>query len=287
MSQNPRDKKWIIDEHRRRNATTRQATEQFADHRVEVTQRIVQLSRNPADRLCLLGAGNCNDVDLAALLKHFHEITLVDLDTDAVWAGVERQLHSSDLRSRIRVAESMDISGMLEEFDSISGDPRQPIAVRLQYTLQNRSRLSLSGSPFDCVVSCCLLSQLIDSLVFGLGESHPDFTATALLLRKQHVLLVADSLAPGGRGLLVFDFVSSQTLPQLMNVQSTLLTELLFAAVQSRNFFTGLNPFAVQSELKTSPVFVGMLKEVMLWRPWRWSFGSKSFGVAAISFERR
>ncbi len=41
-------------------------------------------------RLCLLGAGNANDVDLNALAARFGEIHLVDIDPDAVARAVAR-----------------------------------------------------------------------------------------------------------------------------------------------------------------------------------------------------
>src|SRR5262245_46170533 len=63
----------------------------FAEHRARVTREIAE--RAPASaggRLCLLGAGNANDVDLDALAAHFAEIHLVDLDPDAVARAIAR-----------------------------------------------------------------------------------------------------------------------------------------------------------------------------------------------------
>jgi len=66
---------------RRMNATTAGNRAWFAAHR----QRIeVLLRKNPRGaRLCVLGAGNCNDLDLPELAGHFGEIHLVDLDATA------------------------------------------------------------------------------------------------------------------------------------------------------------------------------------------------------------
>ena len=60
----------------------------FAEHRARLTREIAE--RAPASgrgRLCLLGAGNANDVDLELLAKRFAEVHLVDLDRDAVGRG--------------------------------------------------------------------------------------------------------------------------------------------------------------------------------------------------------
>jgi hypothetical protein len=55
----------------------------FAEHRGRLTREIAE--RAPAHgrgRLCLLGAGNANDVDLAALAARFAEIHLCDIDPE-------------------------------------------------------------------------------------------------------------------------------------------------------------------------------------------------------------
>ena len=46
---------------------------------------------HPAGRLCVLGAGNCNDLDLRRLSERFDEIHLIDLDPAALGEAVRRQ----------------------------------------------------------------------------------------------------------------------------------------------------------------------------------------------------
>ena len=48
----------------------------FADHR----RRVSGLLATGPGRLCVLGAGNANDLDLATLLEVHREVHLVDLD---------------------------------------------------------------------------------------------------------------------------------------------------------------------------------------------------------------
>jgi len=50
-------------------------------------------------RLCILGAGNCNDLDFEALSAWYSEITLVDLDLEAVTRAVERRSALRDLHA--------------------------------------------------------------------------------------------------------------------------------------------------------------------------------------------
>src|SRR6185437_4823832 len=73
------------------NATSRDQWEAFAEHRRCLT---AVLARGPTvgrSRLCVLGAGNTNDLDLTALLTAHREVHLVDIDSQALALGVARQ----------------------------------------------------------------------------------------------------------------------------------------------------------------------------------------------------
>ena len=73
------------------NAESRDQWDAFSGHREKVSA-ILGAGADPCPgRLCVLGAGNCNDLDLAALLRAHREVHLVDLDAEALAQGVERQ----------------------------------------------------------------------------------------------------------------------------------------------------------------------------------------------------
>jgi hypothetical protein len=131
-----------------------------------------------------------------------------------------------------------------------------------------------------------LLSELIDSVSLALAADHPSIIPVILALRKQHLLTLVESLVPGGHALVVFDFVSSNSLPNLMQIDQSHLNQALVEAINAKNFFTGLNPFAIRAELQTNPEFAARINEIHLHPPWRWDIGSKQFAVAAISFRR-
>src|SRR4051794_13265654 len=103
----------IVEELKRRNASTREAWEVSAGHRAQVTQLLREAARDlPAPRrLCVLGAGNCNDLALGMLLDSYDEVHLVDLDADALAAGVNRQGPSA--RQRLKLHGRMDVTGCL------------------------------------------------------------------------------------------------------------------------------------------------------------------------------
>src|SRR5204863_1188594 len=76
----------------RANRSTRDHWVHFAPHRAEIQKLIVPDLHAPGTgRLCVLGAGNCNDIDLKALAEAFAEVHLVDIDAPALEAAVRRQ----------------------------------------------------------------------------------------------------------------------------------------------------------------------------------------------------
>src|SRR5260370_41422910 len=85
----------------------------YAEHRAPVTAAIVKSAAGEGARLCLLGAGRCNDVDLEQLLLTFAEIHLVDIDKSALAQAVAR--HDPAVRARLHVHAPVDLSGLTEK----------------------------------------------------------------------------------------------------------------------------------------------------------------------------
>lgn len=276
------DPKWLL-EHKRRNQSTLDARELFAPHRHRVMQLIVQAASAPPGRLCVLGAGNCNDVDLNQLLTAFKEIVLVDVDAGAMESAVASVVPES-LRERIRICD-IDVSGIYGRLQD--EDTKFVHSKSENYLLELlTSGVKIPYAPFDCVVSSCLLSQVIDSVFLTMGSNHPAIVPIILAIRKQHLRTITQSLVQGGRGLVVFDFLSSQTLPNLMQIDDAQLNQSLIGAINAKNFFTGLNPYAMLAELQTHSDFAGLLSQIRIHQPWRWDIGKRQFAVTAISFSR-
>src|SRR5262245_1093836 len=63
----------------------------FTAHRARVTSLICALCGAGVDRLAILGAGNCNDIDLQRLLRCASKIQLLDLDGEALEHALIRQ----------------------------------------------------------------------------------------------------------------------------------------------------------------------------------------------------
>src|SRR5690349_16211189 len=73
------------------NATSRDQWEGFAEHRRCLTSVLAREATAGRSRLCVLGAGNHNDLDLTALLSAHREVHLVDIDSEALVRGAARQ----------------------------------------------------------------------------------------------------------------------------------------------------------------------------------------------------
>jgi len=83
----------------RRNAITRDNWTAYANHRRTVTGHLAVGRAPGCDRLCVLGAGNANDLELPILAVMCREVHLVDLDADALALGIARRKWRTPKRS--------------------------------------------------------------------------------------------------------------------------------------------------------------------------------------------
>src|ERR1700710_1512069 len=96
----------------RQNLTTRNQWQLYASHRAEIEKLIVPESRG--QRICVLGAGNCNDLDLKWLSEVYGEVHLVDLDRRALLEAVKRQ-GVEPLRGTILGHAPIDLTGIASQ----------------------------------------------------------------------------------------------------------------------------------------------------------------------------
>jgi len=264
------------------NATSRDRWAAFAPHRARVTA----LLGRPGGRLCVLGAGNGNDLDLAALLDVHREIHLVDLDGAALADGVARQGVGG--HAGVHCHGGLDVTGV---FDAMAAwSPRTVLRdADLAACADGPARgvaAALPG-PFDVVVSACVLSQLIAAVARALGYRHPQFVAAMRAVRAGHLRLLARLLAPGGAGVLVTDVVSSLTLPALATAADADLPALLAEQIRARNFFHGVNPAVLADLFLTDPVLAALVTDVESVPPWRWDMGPRLYAVCAVKVRGR
>lgn len=256
----------------------------FATHRAKVTALIQAACGAGAGRIAILGAGNCNDIDLHALARIAESVELLDVDSAAVREGLARQgLERSD---RIHVHAGVDVTGAIERLEPwVKRSPSEEEITAYEAQVSLVPALPHAGQ-CDVVVSSCLLSALISTIVQTLGQDHPRTLDLVTRLRDQHLRVLATEATPGGRALLVSDLVSSDTCPALLEAKDDALAALMTDVLAARNFFTGMNPFVVVHRLQA----LGShgVHDVSLVGPWRWRISdARAYLVYALAFSIR
>ena len=260
------------------NLTTDDRWDAFAEHRGVVTELLTSGATGGTSRLCVLGAGNANDLDLPLLLQRHQEVHLVDLDGEALARGVARQ-GLADSPAVVRHG-GLDVTGVFDE-------PFESAEVSALSEAPLRRVLPALPGPFDVVASTCLLSQLTRAVGQAVGERHPRFVELIQAVRAGHLQLLLQLTAPGGVAVLITDVVSSETFSALTSTPREALPGLLPDLARSRNFFHGVNPFVIEPLFHTLPELTRLVTEVQPIDPWRWSLGPRSYLVWAVKVTRK
>ena len=253
------------------SATGHEAT--FAEHRSRLTREIAE--RAPATgrgRLCLLGAGNANDVDLDALAAAFGEIHLVDIDPDAVARAIARV--PAARRAQIIAHVPVDASGLFDQLERWAADPPRLEAFGGIVSEAVARVVAALPAPFDVVVSCSLLTQLQLVLLRLIGDTHPRFAELREALSRAHVRTLGALLAPGGVALLVTDLTESAIYPALAAAAPDAdLAKLMSDVIAAGSVFHVAHPGILSSEMRRDPA----LKQAFTVRfpigPWLWHNG--------------
>ncbi|HEX8915774.1 MAG TPA: hypothetical protein VF796_25695 [Humisphaera sp.] len=272
------------------NRSTRDHWDHFAQHRRRVTEMLVPAddplgAAAAAGRLCVLGAGNCNDLELPRLLEAFDRVTLVDIDRDAPAAAVDRQGVAGHPRLDVRTGVDLTaVAGTLAEW------PKRPPTDRgiddCLRTLADAPMPELGG-PFDVILSPCILSQICLFAEDTLGKGHPRRMDLRRAIRRRHVRQMVEWLRPGGTGLLVTDLVATRDLGSLVHSHRDRLDELLTRMVGQSRHFPGLDPPSIRTALLEDPLLAGLVASVAPISPWLWTLGPhKAFLVYAMRFRR-
>jgi hypothetical protein len=234
----------------------------YAAHRARLTEAVLASAAQRAGRLCVLGAGHCNDLDLARLAETFEEIHLVDIDGKALARAVARQPASA--RPRLHRHE-LDLSGLparrLARWRHVppTGAELEAAANAALDTILGRL-----GGPFDVVASTCVLTQMAFALRTALGERHVALETIRFGLMRTHLSTLVSLTAAGGALLFASDVVSSSTYALGAVPPERALTDVLRDVVAS-----GAGYFAANPEL-----IGGLLAEVgtpELLEPWLWT----------------
>ncbi len=268
-------------EQRRANEKSWKYRESFASHRARQTELLTNAARG---RLCVLGAGNGNDLDLEQLTRLYDEVHLVDIDGAAL-DRVLRRL-SSQAAARVVRHAPVDLSGLerrIERWAALQATPEELLEYPSQTARDLAKRI---GTSFDRVASTCLLSQLHLMLRQSLGASHPLFAAATYCLNLAHLRTLLELLAPGGRGWLTCDVASDEIAP-LQPPESDRPLELLDELMARGDVFRAVDPRFVAAIAADDPVLEAHCRVAPPAAAWMWDNGpDRRFLVAALSLER-
>jgi hypothetical protein len=266
------------------NRSARGHEASFSGHRARLTRELSDRApAGGAGRLALLGAGNANDVDLAALAAVFAEVHLVDIDARAVEEARARL--PPDLRPRVVAHAPVDVSGLHDRLAGWATAPTPPAASALAAEVPaavERVRAALPG-PFDVAASCCLLTQLQLVLLQVVGDRHLRFPELRALVNAVHVRVLAGLLGPGGVGLLVTEMTSSKTYPLGDLPPGADLRRVMDDLLHAGNLIAAAHPGLLSSEIRRDPALKQRYAVRSPVGPWLWQNGpSLTFLVYAL-----
>ena len=267
------------------NVRTEGNAGRYAEHRRHLMGALAALGPRAGGRLCLIGAGNCNDVDLPVLAARFAEIHLVDLDRSAVARAINRQ--PGEIRSRLFAHAPVDAGGLLRAAESWRARLPTLAAIEAVIPAAVASIADDLPGPFDVAGSCCVLTQIGHGLTSILGAEHGTLADAHGAAATVHFRAMAALLAPGGQALFVTDLVSSDTYPLEELAAGRDLKAVVADLVRDANLFRGVNPIGLARILRRDSVLSRQAADVRAIEPWLWrAVPERTFLVNGFTFRR-
>ena len=262
----------------RGNREGRDLWDRYATHRAQIRQVLLTQApppgKDPGPKLCLMGAGNANDLDLTAIGAAFAEVHLVDIDPSALARATGRQ--EAPVRAKLRCHGGVDLSGLFRQMGGKPARAKAASGPRASDLVDAGTSEVLGALPggFDVVASCCMLSQMSWALRELGGfepEELPSFEQALLTI---HLRTLLGLLAPGGTAILFADLVSSAVYPLDELEPDTDLAALVQKLSDARSAVTVCNPGFIRQLLRRDPVLVARAAPPEMGQPWLWT-GSK------------
>ncbi|HEX3775861.1 MAG TPA: hypothetical protein VHV51_15420 [Polyangiaceae bacterium] len=256
--------------------------ERYRDHRRRVMQLCAELPQGGA--LCILGAGNCSDIDLGELASLQREIHLVDLDGEALERARDRE--PAQVREKIVLHPDFDLSGLVAQLDEWGEEFPERTELGKRAVGAAQSVLRALGRRFSAVVSTCVLSQLALPFRRAWVTSRGNWADLLSALSAIHLATLAGSTESGGKSLLVFDTSSSKDTPELA-LQGALsareLESFVDRARQSKTLTLEPAPEQLLFQLG-SPGLSALVGAAEIGLPWLWDLGDATQLVYSLRF---
>ena len=195
-------------------------------------------------RLCVLGAGKCNDLDLEQLASVFAEVHLVDLDPSAVASAVSRQ--AASVREKLVPHAPVDLAvASSKRAEKWKRKPPGQSELAAAAEAAHSDLLRRLPGPFDVVVSACVITQLGFALSRLFGDQHPLLGPLRLATARLHLRSLVELTAAGGSALFVSDLASSTHYPLLELPADAELERVLEDVISKRVFYHLAEPHLV------------------------------------------
>jgi len=267
-----------------RNSRSGDVWDRFASHR----ERLMTLVASHAEggALCVLGAGNCDDLDLPRLARQFATIHLADLDGEAMERARARQPPA--VRDALVLHGGVDLSGLLDRLDDWGDAFPDDYALHEAVYRATCAVAEALGGPFQATLSTCALSQL--AVPFRMAWAAPESTWSKLnaAITAIHVGVLARITASRGAAWLVFDALSSAEAPGLLALRDRPAAELRTAVTAgARSGAMVLQP--EPTELLDQICNLGISAPERcpsLTEPWLWDTGTALHLVYALGFQK-
>lgn len=253
------------------------------EHRGMITRIVTETSQTSGGQLAILGAGLCNDINLNKVKDSFSNIHLIDIDGEAIWKGLEYQSLTNS--SSITIHGQTDVTGVAKKLEECKTSGFDDSKINAIVQSLKSFRLPEMAGKFDVVLSTCLLSQLNEHVISCVGDEHPRLVELLLAVRVGHLSLLADLCSEQGIAILVFDFVSTESLPGMEGFKGEDLRQMLTKAIEQHNFFHGMNPVMISETMQQHPELSKQLKNVRSALPWVWNATGRHYAVTAVSFQ--
>jgi hypothetical protein len=274
----------------RGNRDVRDMWERYRSHREQVTAAILALSPTPGGRLCLLGAGNANDLELDRLAAHFDEVHLVDIDAGALARASGRQ--GPAVRARLRSHAPVDLSGLYRRLDQTAEAPQRKLPAIEELVTAGTAEVlkQLPAAAFEVVASCCVLSQMSWALQRLLKPGGADAALPVLeqALVRIHLRTLLGLIRPSGTALLVADLVSSEAYPLDELPPDEDLGALVDQLASGHVAYAVCNPHLIRQILRKDATLAATCQPPAQGQPWLWA-GPKqaTYLVYPLALRRR
>jgi hypothetical protein len=237
-------------------------------------------------RVALVGAGNCNDVDLPALARLFREIHLVDVDAAALARATARQ--PPEVRERLVPHAPVDVGGVLGRLGAWKTRGPGPSELEEAVNAGTAAALADVGARCDVAASLCAATQMSRHVSLALGDGHAGVRDVRRAMTTVHLRVLSGLLEPGGTGVFLTDLVSTDTYPLDTVGPDEDLAQLAEELGRQGNFFFGSDPVLFNQIVRKDPVLQAEMGPRAPIQPWLWQVKpDRLMLVTGFSFPRR